>query len=546
MRRMIVVTLALLLLANAAPGAETPPACWVQGEVLAAFSVKDIRPVIPAVVELLKANGRVPDAVGSFLQRAHQVIAGRLSVVFTPVAGRPDQPNVLVMVAVDESKLKVDDLIVKTLKTLAAGDAFKFSTVGGLRQLVPKNSPVSLYWSVRNKQLVLGTDRTVVQTIVNPPAKPLPPPKSAAACATLGKHVDWSGDVTGFINLEALFWRKMDEQAKQPPQEGRPDTNWLYKWLAPNQLKAVAFSWTGDGKTGSGRVAVTTPQQPKGLGTMFALPNRPLANLDQIPEQVQVFTATALDMGQLARRYLTLMNVLDPDVGTEFKTELAAFSKELGVDLEKNLLASLRQTTSAARLPGGGMLGVFSVMDVTRPADLQKSIGALAKYNGTPLRTAKRSGRTFYLLPTKPITGYTMAGKRLYYSSTFEAIEEMLALKDGGKTLADSAQFKKLRARLPEKSIIAMAIDAQWATNFAQTALAWVPGARKAVDVNELGRFLEQFREAGPGLSVGIALTNEPDAFVLHIESLAGDFWKALPGLAKPFLKALRDNRPMR
>jgi hypothetical protein len=511
-------------------GAETAPALHVRGDVLAAFSVKDIRPFIPALTELLQAMGEVPEVVNTFLQGAGQVIAGRMSLVMTPAANRPGSLDGLIVVSVDESRQKVDDLLVKTFKGLADKDTVTFSTVGGIRQLQVKNSPIALYWTVRGGQLFLGSHRrTVLETLAPQGARP----KSFAACKALGKYINWSGDVTGFVNLHEVFWKQMDKRFQQ---DGEPDwplssTAWLYKWLAPNQLSAVGFSWTGDGQGGSGRVAVLAPSPRTGLLTMFDLPNRPPANLDQIPEQVQVFSAMMPDTARLAERWAALMKALDPDVAEEFRSELSAFNKELGVNLEKDLLGNFGAFTAAARLPGGGMLGTYSVVELRDPAAFQKSVEALARYNETPLRTATRNGRTFHLFPTRPSTGYTVVGNRLYYSDSFEAIEEMLALGQGGKTLAASEPFRKLRARLPRESLMLMAVDAQWAANFVQTALAWLPPLRQSVNLKALDEVLEPLREAGPGLSVGAALRNEPDAFVLHLESRAGDVWKLLPEL---------------
>jgi hypothetical protein len=176
------------------------------------------------------------------------------------------------------------------------------------------------------------------------------------------------------------------------------------------------------------------------------------------------------------------------------------------------------------------------VCTVRDPAKLHKCAEALAGYNRTPLRKVERNGRTFHILPTKPATGYTFDGAVMHYSNTFEVIEEMLALKKtGGRTLADSEVFTKLRARLPANNVLLWAADMQWASKFSVTALAWAKPLRRAVSIPALDRWLQPLQEAGPGLSLGLALRNEPDAFVLHVESLAADLWHMLPGVATVF-----------
>jgi len=516
-------------------GAEPDPAAEMPANAVAFISVKDVRPIIPAVTRLLERPDLVKPAklAGVALKRFSKIIAGRLSIALVMPAEGREQPAFLLRLPVDETQAKADDVIRASIAEFAGAENVEFETAGGIRHLKSTRGRAELYWAVKNKVLYASNERTrVARRVLALPGPPVRPLTENAAYKRLGEHVDWSANVTAFCDFKTIF----DLQLKQLPEghqfglggRGR----WVMVWLKPDQFEAAGFSWKSDGKTGSGRLAVLTPQKRAGLAALLDVPNAPLAHLEYIPENVQVFSATAPVTRGLAKRAAKFMAELDPEIAKEFDDELAEFGKELGVDIAKDLFDNLGASATGARMPGAGEIAIYNVMSVGDKAAFEKCADALADYNKTPLRRHVRSGRTFRILKTKPATGFTFEGGRVFYSNTFEAVEKMLAVKELGPSLATAAMFKKLRARLPRQSVCTLAADADWASQMATMLLTLVPELRKNVSAAALNKLLKPFKRAGAGLSMGIALRNEPGAFVLHVEDLTGGTSRLPAGIA--------------
>ena len=516
-------------------GGEADPAAEMPADAVAFVSVKDVRPIIPVVTRLLERPDLAKPAklAAVALKRFGKIIAGRLSIALVMPAGDRKEPAFLLRLPVDETQAKADDVIRASIAEFAGAENVEFKTAGGIPHLKSTRGRAELYWAVKNKVLYASNERALVaRRVLALPGPPVRPLTENAAYKRLGKHVDWSAGVTAFCDFKTIF----DLQMKALPEghkfgpggRGR----WVMDWLKPDQFEAAGFSWKSDGKTGSGRLAVLTPKERKGLAALLDVPNAPLAHLEYIPENVQVFLAMAPVARGAIKRAAKFMADLDPEIAKEFDDELVEFNKELGVDIAKDLFGNLGASATGARLPGAGEIAIYNVMSVRDKAAFEKCADALANYNGTPLRRHVRSGRTFRILKTKPATGFSFEGGRLFYSNTFEAVEKMLAVKELGPSLATAAMFKKLRARLPAENVCVWAADADWASQMATMLLTLVPELRKNVSAAALDKLLEPFKRAGAGLSMGAALRNEPGAFVLHVEDLTGGTSRLLEGIA--------------
>ncbi|MFH1732524.1 MAG: hypothetical protein ABIF82_12865 [Planctomycetota bacterium] len=528
----------LLLVATCASvfGGEADPAAEMPADAVVFVSVKDVRAVIPAAARLLERPDLVKPAklAAVALEQLGKIIAGRLSIALVMPAEGREEPAFLLRLPVDETKAKADDVIRASIAEFAGAENAEFETAGGIPHLKSKRGRAELYWAVKDKVLYASNEWTLVaQRVLTLPGPAIMPLTETAAYKRLGEHADWSGDVTVFVDLKRTVWRHMRPPAEADIPERPLDYGAvLLQWLLPTQFEAAGFSWKSDGKTGSGRLAVLTPKERKGLAALLDVPNAPLAHIEHIPENVQVFSAMAPVARGVIKRAAKFMAALDPEIAKEFEDELAEFGKELGVDIARDLFDNVGASATAARLPGAGEIAIYSVMSVRDKAAFEKCADALANYNKTPLRRHVRGGRTFRILETKPATGFTFEGGRLFYSNTFEAVEKMLAVKELGPSLATAAAFKKLRARLPKESVWMLAADADWASQMGTMLLTLVPELRKSVSVAALDKLLEPFKRAGAGLSMGVALRNEPGALVVHAEDLTGGTSKLLEGIA--------------
>ena len=538
---------AIVALSAGALGAEPDPAAYAPGDAVAFISVRDARSLLLPAAQLLSVmDAHATEVARVFLEGFHKVIAGRASVaVVMPPKAAPEEPAWVFRVPVDQSKVKVKDLLIKGITQALGEGNVKFTTQGGVGEIAGTRGGEKLYWAVHRGVFHLSNVRTYVAQVVHPPEGLVAHLAGQTKYRQLGKHVNWAGDVTAYVDLETAFWRKLTAKVEAARGlDGAGNMIWLYKWLAPDQFRAVGFSLKGDGATSSGRLALLTPKTRKGAAAFLNSANVPLPHLDRIPENVQILSASSSLTGGFVRRIARLMSDLDPDVATEFSNELAEFNKELGVDVDKDLFDNLGTMVSGARLPGGGgETTVFLLGAVRDKAKLQKCVAALAAYNKTPLRRHERGGRTYHILPMKPPMGYTFDGGLLLFSNTFEAAEEMLALKQGGKSLATSAAFARLRKRLPAKNMMVWAVDMKWASEMASTLLMLAPDLGKGSPVPMLRKVLGEFRKAEPGLSVGVALRNEPDAYVAHFESLAGGLSGLFRGLGAGLVQPLKNAR---
>jgi len=541
----------VVALSAGALGAEPDPAAYAPGDAVAFISVRDARSLLLPAAQLLSVmDADATEVARVFLEGFQELLAGRASVaLMMPPRPGSDEPAWVFRVPVDQSKLKVKDLLVKGITQALGKGNVTFTAQGGVGVIAGTRGDERLYWAVHRGVFHLSNVRTYVAQAVHPSEGRVAHLAGQTKYRQLAKHVDWAGDVTAYLDLEAALWRTLTAQARAARGlHGAGKLTWLYKWLAPDQFRAVGFSLKGDGATSSARLALLTPKPRKGAAALFDSPNVPLPHLDRIPENVQVFSMSSSLTGGLVRRIARLMAELDPDVAEEFLSELAEFNKELGVDIDRDLLGNLGAMISGARLPGGGgETTAFLLAAVRDKAKLQKCIDALAAYNKTPLRRHERGGRTYHILPMKPPMGYTFDGGLLLFSNTFEAAEEMLALKQGGKSLATSAAFARLRKRLPAKNMMMWAVDMKWAAEMASTLLMLAPDLGKGGPVAMMRKLLGEFRKAEPGLSVGVALRNEPDAYVVHFESLAGGLsalFRALgAGLVQPLKNARTESR---
>jgi len=535
MLRLFPPVLLLVVTCASAFGAEPDPAAEMPADAVAFVSVKDIRPIIPVAVRLLERPDLAKPAklAAVALKRFSKIIAGRLSIALVMPAEGREEPAFLLRLPVDETKTNADDVIRASIAEFAGAENVEFETAGGIPHLKSKRGRAELYWAVKNKVLYASNEwMLVARRVLALPGPPIRPLTDNAAYKRLGKHVDWSAGVTAFCDFKTIFDLRMKALPEGhkfgPGGRGR----WVMNWLKPDQFGAAGFSWKSDGKTGSGRLAVLTPKERKGLAALLDVPNAPLAHLEYIPENVQVFLAMAPVARGAIKRAAKFMAALDPEIAKEFDDELAEFGKELGVEIEKDLFDNLGASATGARMPGAGEIAIYNVMSVRDKAAFEKCADALANYNKTPLRRHVRSGRTFRILKTKPATGFSFEGGRVFYSNTFEAIEKMLAVKELGPSLATAAMFKRLRARLPKESVCMLAGDMDWASQMGTMLLTLVPDLRGSVSAAALNRLLDPFKRAGAGLSVGIALRNEPGAFVLHVEDLTGGTSKLPAGIA--------------
>ncbi len=528
MRKNLIAAMLLLAFCAAAFGAEPDlapreqdPAQHAPAGTAVFITVRDVRLLVP-LAELLVGfvDKETPQGARLFLPKLAAMTAGRASYALFPPA--PERPaSFLFRVPIDDTKGNVDELLTQTVAQVTGVGNAKPAADGAIRELRDDGGRAYLSWAVHNGVFCVSSDKMRIARVLDP----FPADRAVAddaAYKALAVHVDCAADLTAFVDLRRIV-HAIDGDV-QPGFGG--NMAWLRRWLALDAFAAIGLSWKSNGKTVSGRIAGLTPGERRGLASLFDVPNTPPAHLDRIPEDAVIYSSTPSTTGVVGR-VAKFFAELDRDVGGEFEAELAEFNKELAVDIGKDLFDNLGPVAGGLHWSDRGPEMLY-LAAVREPGRLVRCANALADHNQTPLRKLDRNGRTYHILPTKPPMGWTFEGGLLVFSNTFEAAEAAIALgkaKEGGKSLASQASFQKLRLRLPGTAAMFWALDAHRAAKAAQGVIGLISLADGVPDNAKqvIGNLVDKFAEAEPGLSIGFALRNEPDAFVLHIESLAGD-----------------------
>ena len=531
MKRLCSILLILALPAGPALAAAAQPMPTVPGDAVAFVSVRRIQDALPGLTLILDATKtEEARAAGNFLDALGQVVNGRATL---SVFLERKEVALLFTAPVDESKVKVDDLVARQFKNIFGKGKFRIEKVGAVRRLFPPNGRPVAHWAVRNKVLYISQRSEPIARVLNPGPDPVPGIQTTDSYRQLGKHVDWNADLVAFLDLKRTLWADLLHKRRLPNVPPDPH-DWVMDWLKPAGLTAAGLSWKADGLAGSGRLAVLAPDRRSGVAAALDLPNSAVENLDLLPDMCQLFVAGATHR-EMIPWLSAAQHALDPEAGQEFNAELAEFEKELGVSLHKDLFQNLGPISSAIRiqlLPPG--VFAHSAASVRDKAKLEKCLHALADYNRTPIRKTTLEGRDYHAIPFKLPLIYTFDDDHVYFSPQDKALAEMLRLKGGRQTLAHEAAFKKLRAKLPAKSVVLWAVDAKWVSQLAAMALPRPAGA--APDLGHPN-------DLEPGLSLGLALRNEPGAVVLHLEDLAGVLPTLIPAAARAIATPMRAAR---
>lgn len=387
MPKSCVVLLLLPALCAGAFGAEADPAIHAPAETLVFISVKDLRPLLAPLVGVFDAlaGERVQEAA-DLLKDIRQVIAGRASLAILPPEIGMEGPAWIFRVPVDQSKLKVDDLFIKFIRSLRRGhfDVIRVTTIDGVHQIDGLGDEPEIFWAVHEKVLCVSNERENVTGMLRPSRKMRQALAGTPAYKGLGKYVNWSGDMTAFCDLKTVLSLATNTLRTARRSNRRSRSRWMLDWLAPEQFEVAGFSWTGGAKGGSGRLAALTHKKRKGICALLDLPNAPTKDLDRIPGDCQAFVATSALARGSVKRLSRFMADLDRDVAKEFEEELAEFSRELGVDIGKDLLDNLGDFAAGTRSSDAGGVSTYGVVTIRNQAKLQKCAEALANYNNTP------------------------------------------------------------------------------------------------------------------------------------------------------------------
>jgi len=358
---------------------------------------------------------------------------------------------------------------------------------------------------------------------------------ASASFQALSRHVDWNGEIAAFVDLGALFWDSLVSRCEAQ----RAAKRWGFEgsmvaWLHPEQFPAAGLSWSRAEDGGSGRLAILTQGPRRGLGDFLNFPNEEPRQLDRLPDGCQVVQWMPATGKGLVGRMEKLFGELDPDIAREFREELAEFCRELGVDIGKDFLENLGSSVVGASFGGEAAPAAWYLQSVADEARFQACAEAMARFNETPIVKVREGDLDLYKLDIGVEAYYALRDGRLVASTDRSSIPRLLARGEGFHSLADSEAFAKLRRRFPETCLLFWAIDLRSTAEFLlPLALGFAAYGGGGPAPGDLAEALQPILRAPSGLSLGLALRNEPDALVLRVETVGVDLWKMAPGVLR-------------
>jgi hypothetical protein len=265
---------------------------------------------------------------------------------------------------------------------------------------------------------------------------------------------------------------------------------------------------------------------------MLDFPNELPVGFERLPASCQVVQWKAGLTRQLVERQAKFLSELDPDVAKEFREELAELDEELGADIGRDFLDVMGSSVLGAEVDLPQIAAHFAG-PVDAPERFQKCAAALAGLNETPLGKTEEGGRTLHVLPLALPVFYAFEDGWLAGSTRKGAIADLLAPGLDRPSIANSPAFDRLRGRLPSESLLLWAMDVRWAAQLVSSFGPRLPDLAEVVSAEQLAGLLMPLLEVEPGLTFGFTLHNEPDAFVLSLESVAVDPWQLVPGVIR-------------
>ena len=185
--------------------------------------------------------------------------------------------------------------------------------------------------------------------------------------------------VAFFLDADAV--RRMGERmvAQFGDEEVRREWPTVRDALGLEGLRQVAFTAGFRDKRWETNAFVAAPAPRKGLLKLLDAEPVSDAVFKLIPRSARFAGAANVDANRILADIRSIVGQFDPRAVRNFDEELADASKEIGVDIEKDLLAHLGKEWACYTAPTIGGNGLPGVVLVNRPADADKAAAAMDK-----------------------------------------------------------------------------------------------------------------------------------------------------------------------
>lgn len=268
-----------------------------------------------------------------------------------------------------------------------------------------------------------------------------------------------------YVDAEAIV-RMVDGFAAlgAPPPQQHVWRN-VRQIIGLGSVRQIAFTGGFDGKdwVTEGFVGAPAPRQ----GLLALMDGEPVSEeaLKLIPQDVTLASVCRLDFAKAIARARTSVNAVDAEWGQTVDQVVAMGNQWAGIDIERDLFASLGEEWAAYASPVVGGNGFLGMAFVNRPRDSQKleaSLGILEKRvtdliqqqtHGEPtvaFKTRKVDDLTLHYLAIPFVTPtYAIADGKLYVGLFPQVVVTAVNYaKHEGPTLLQNEKFAAVRKRL--------------------------------------------------------------------------------------------------
>lgn len=246
-------------------------------------------------------------------------------------------------------------------------------------------------------------------------------------------QVDKHAVITGYLNIEKLLAQveQLVPFAGQEAQAGWPKVR---DALGLAGLKRVIWTEGFDGKDWSTRAFIAAPAPRKGmLPSLLDAP--PLSDdiFKAIPEHATLAAAGHFDLNGFVTAIRKGITSLNPDAAPQIDQAVGQINQMLGMDLQKDLLASFGSEWAYYTDPttaGKGLVGITIVNHPADPAKLEKALTNLEDFiNRTAAQQLKQQQVTVKFQQVK------IGGATIHYLG-FPAIAPAWSIQDGNLYIA--------------------------------------------------------------------------------------------------------------
>jgi hypothetical protein len=183
------------------------------------------------------------------------------------------------------------------------------------------------------------------------------------------------------VYIDADGLRRMGERmiAQFGDEEIRREWPTVRDAFGLDGLRQVAFTAGFRDKRWETNLFVGATAPRKGLLKLLDAEPVSDAAFKLIPRSARLAGAVSIDSKKILADIRSVVGQIDPRAKREFDEELADASKELGIDVEQDLLAHLGKEWAYYTAPTVGGNGLPGVVLVNRPADADKAADAMDK-----------------------------------------------------------------------------------------------------------------------------------------------------------------------